>query len=92
MSIFGKAVRLLTRAGNSAAFGFVADLAWEMLKAEKTGDAQGLAGKDKLSIVLSWVSKTFANIRGTRYEELITAVTELIAAAKKVVNLVRKDK
>lgn len=89
MSIFGKAVRLITRAGDSAAFGFVADLAWEMLKAQKTGEKQGLDGQDKLSMVLSWVSKTFANLRGPKYEELITAVTELIAAAKKVVNLIR---
>lgn len=85
MGFLGKAVRVLTRGSEAKAFGFVADLAWEMFRAQKTN----LSGDEKRDIVLRWFEKVFNGVFGAKYEELRAAVIELIASAKNVVKLVK---
>lgn len=85
MSVLGNAIKMVFRGGEAKAFGFIADLAWQMLKAQRTN----LPGKQKLDLVLQWFAKVFSNTFGPKYEELRAAVIELIAAGKKVANLIK---
>lgn len=82
---FLSVVQALTRGSEAKGFGFIADLAWQMYKAQKTN----LPGAEKLDLVLKWFAQVFSGIFGPQYEELRAAVIELIAVAKKVVGLIK---
>jgi hypothetical protein len=85
MSFLGNAVKVLTRGKEAKAFGFLADLAWEMYRAQKTK----LPGSEKLDLVLQWFAKVFSGTFGPKHEELRAAVVELITVGKKVVGLIK---
>lgn len=92
MSFLGNAVKTLTRGNEAKAFGFLADLAWEMYRAQKSkvpGTKTPLPGSEKLDMVLRWVAKVFSGTFGSKYEELRAAIVELITAGKKVVGLIK---
>jgi hypothetical protein len=85
MSFLGNAVKALTRGSEAKAFGFLADLAWQMLKAQKTK----LPGSEKRDMVLRWFEGVFSGTFGPKYEELRKAVVELITVGKHVVGLIK---
>lgn len=85
MSILGSAAKLFG-SKEAKAFGFIADLAWQMYNAQKSGDD----AKNKLDAVLQWAAKVFGKTVGEKYETLRAAIIELIASVKKVVNLVKE--
>lgn len=84
MGVLGKIAGLFSK--DAKGFGFVVDLVWKMLAAQRTK----LAGPDKLNLVLQWFAKQFNTLFGEKYEALRAAVIEAIAANKKVINLIQE--